>query len=41
VFLEGGQSTEEGTDTFFEYSAKAGKYEIRNEKRNEKRREAW
>ena len=33
--LEGGQSTEEGTDTYFEYSDKAGKYEERNSKRNE------
>ncbi len=33
--LEGGQSTEEGTDTYFEYSEKAGKYEEKNGKRNE------
>ena len=33
--LEGGQSTEEGTDTYFEYSEKNGKYEERNGKRNE------
>ena len=33
--LEGGQSTEEGTDKYFEYSDKAGKYEEKNGKRNE------
>lgn len=33
--LEGGQSTEEGTDTFFEHSDKTGKYEEKGEKRNE------
>ena len=33
--LEGGQSTEEGTDTYFEYSEKNGKYEEKNGKRNE------
>ena len=33
--LEGGQSTEEGTDTYFEYSEKTGKYEEKNGKRNE------
>ena len=33
--LEGGQSTEEGTDTYFEHSEKTGKYEERNGKRNE------
>jgi len=33
--LEGGQSTEEGTDTYFERSEKTGKYEERNGKRNE------
>ena len=33
--LEGGQSTEEGTDTYFEYSEKTGKYEEKKGKRNE------
>lgn len=33
--LEGGQSTEEGTDTYFEYSDKTKKYEEKNGKRNE------
>jgi adenine-specific DNA-methyltransferase len=33
--LEGGQSTEEGTDIYFEYSDKAGKYEEKTAKRNE------
>lgn len=33
--LEGGQSTEEGADTYFEYSEKTGKYEEKNGKRNE------
>ncbi len=33
--LEGGQSTEEGTDTYFEYSEKTGKYEEKTGKRNE------
>jgi len=33
--LQGGQSTEEGSDTYFEYSDKAGKYEERSGKRNE------
>lgn len=33
--LEGGQSTEEGTDTYFEYSDKNGKYEEKTAKRNE------
>lgn len=33
--LEGGQSTEEGTDTYFEYSDKAKKYEEKTAKRNE------
>ena len=33
--LEGGQSTEEGTDTYFEFSDKTGKYEEKNGKRNE------
>lgn len=33
--LEGGQSTEEGTDTYFEYSDKAGEYEEKIAKRNE------
>ncbi len=33
--LEGGQSTEEGTDTSFEFSDKTGKYEESSEKRNE------
>ena len=33
--LEGGQSTEEGTDTYFEYSDKSGKYEENTTKRNE------
>ncbi|MEI7425558.1 MAG: site-specific DNA-methyltransferase [Candidatus Moraniibacteriota bacterium] len=33
--LEGGQSTEEGTDTYFEYSDKTGKYEEKTGKRNE------
>lgn len=33
--LEGGQSTEEGTDTYFEYSDKSGKYEEKSGKRNE------
>jgi adenine-specific DNA-methyltransferase len=33
--LEGGQSTEEGTDTSLEYSDKTGKYEESKEKRNE------
>lgn len=33
--LEGGQSTEEGTDTYFEYSEKTEKYEEKNGKRNE------
>ena len=28
--LEGGQSTEEGTDTYFEFSDKTGKYEEKN-----------
>ncbi|BFT95177.1 DNA methyltransferase [Minisyncoccus archaeophilus] len=33
--LEGGQSTEEGIDTYFEFSDKTGKYEGKNGKRNE------
>ncbi len=33
--LEGGQSTEEGTDTYFEYSEKTEKYEEKKGKRNE------
>lgn len=33
--LEGGQSTEEGTDTYFEHSEKNGKYEEKTGKRNE------
>lgn len=33
--LEGGQSTEEGTDTFFEYSEKTGEYEKKQAKRKE------
>jgi len=33
--LEGGQSTEEGLDSYFEYSEKTKKYEQRNGKRNE------
>jgi len=33
--LEGGQSTEEGTDTYFEHSDKTGKYEEKIAKRNE------
>ncbi len=33
--LEGGQSTEEGTDTYFEYSDKTEKYEEEKGKRNE------
>ncbi len=33
--LEGGQSTEEGTDTYFEYSEKAEKYEEKQGKRKE------
>jgi len=33
--LEGGQSTEEGTDTYFEYSDKTGKYDEKKGKRNE------
>lgn len=33
--LEGGQSTEEGIDTYFEYSEKTENYEERNGKRNE------
>ncbi len=33
--LEGGQSTEEGTDTYFEFSDKTGKYEEKTGKRNE------
>ncbi|MDD2935339.1 MAG: site-specific DNA-methyltransferase [Candidatus Pacebacteria bacterium] len=33
--LEGGQSTEEGADTYFEFSDKTGKYEEKNGKRNE------
>ncbi|MCF7859231.1 MAG: site-specific DNA-methyltransferase [Candidatus Cloacimonetes bacterium] len=33
--LEGGQSTEEGTDTFFEYSEKAEQYEQKQGKRKE------
>ena len=33
--LEGGQSSEEGTDTFYEFSDKAGKYEEKTAKRNE------
>ncbi len=33
--LEGGQSTEEGTDTYFEYSDKTGRYEEKTAKRNE------
>lgn len=33
--LEGGQSTEEGTDTYFEHSDKTGKYEEKTAKRNE------
>lgn len=33
--LEGGQSTEEGSDTYFEYSDKIGKYEEKTAKRNE------
>lgn len=33
--LEGGQSTEEGTDTYFEYSEKTEKYEEKTAKRNE------
>ncbi len=33
--LEGGQSTEEGTDTYFEYDEKADKYEEKQGKRKE------
>jgi len=33
--LEGGQSTEEGTDTYFEYSEKAEQYEQKQAKRKE------
>lgn len=33
--LEGGQSTEEGTDTYFEFSNKTGNYEEKTAKRNE------
>lgn len=33
--LEGGQSTEEGTDTYFEYSEKENKYEEKQAKRKE------
>lgn len=33
--LEGGQSTEEGTDTYFEYSNKSGKFEPKSGKRDE------
>ncbi len=33
--LEGGQSTEEGTDTYFEYSEKSGEYEEKQSKRKE------
>ncbi|MCA9343397.1 site-specific DNA-methyltransferase [Candidatus Saccharibacteria bacterium] len=33
--LEGGQSTEEGKDTYFEHSDKAGKYEEKTAKRKE------
>ena len=33
--MEGGQSTEEGTDTYFEFSDKTGEYEEKNGKRNE------
>tara|TARA_B100000427_G_scaffold59537_1_gene46816 strand:- start:822 stop:2828 length:2007 start_codon:yes stop_codon:yes gene_type:complete len=33
--LEGGQSTEEGTDTYFEHSDKTGRYEEKTAKRNE------
>lgn len=33
--LEGGQSTEEGVDTYFEYSDKTEKYEEKTTKRNE------
>lgn len=33
--LEGGQSTEEGTDTYFKYSEKEGKYEEKKAKRKE------
>ncbi|WP_412732493.1 site-specific DNA-methyltransferase [Minisyncoccus archaeiphilus] len=33
--MEGGQSTEEGIDTYFEFSDKTGKYEGKNGKRNE------
>lgn len=33
--LEGGQSTEEGTDTYFEHSDQTGKYEEKKAKRNE------
>jgi len=33
--LEGGQSTEEGTDTYFEYSVKDKQYEKKESKRNE------
>ncbi len=33
--LEGGQSTEEGEDTYFEYSEKTGKYENKTAKRKE------
>lgn len=33
--LEGGQSTEEGTDTYFKYSEKEGKYEEKEAKRKE------
>jgi len=33
--LEGGQSTEEGIDAYFEYSNKSGKYEEKKSKRNE------
>jgi adenine-specific DNA-methyltransferase len=33
--LEGGQSTEEGTDTYFQHSEKEGKYEEKNAKRKE------
>jgi adenine-specific DNA-methyltransferase len=33
--LEGGQTTEEGTDTYYEYSEKEGKYEEKEGKRKE------
>lgn len=33
--LEGGQSTEEGTDTYYQYSQKEGKYEEKKAKRKE------